>query len=182
MADAIPLPLDAEETWRPVVGYEGLYEVSDHGRVRRVATGKILRFGMSAGSGKPSSKGYRTCALYRDGKPQRFRVHTLVLAAFIGRRPDGHECNHKDGDKANNHASNLEWVTPAQNKEHAARMGLMPATGRWGERAFNVKLTSEQVSEIRQLRGILSYEKLAAKFGVSASQIGRIMSGENWPT
>ena len=95
-----------KEVWKPVVGYEGLYEVSNLGRVRRV---KII---------EPSRKkhGYMQISLTgSDGVRKSFRLHRLVAEAFIP-NPDGKpQVNHKDEDTENNRARNLEWATAEEN-------------------------------------------------------------------
>jgi len=96
------------EIWKDVVGYEGVYEVSDHGRVRRVRTGLVL----SPGRDK---KGYTNVGLCVDGKPIRVKVHHLVMEAFVGKRPNGLVINHIDENPRNNHVSNLEYVTQSYN-------------------------------------------------------------------
>jgi hypothetical protein len=110
------------EQWRPVVGYEGLYEVSSHGRVKRVKAspgtraGKILRNTIT-------NTGYFTCAMCVNGTRKTFLVHRLVAFAFV----DGDTSltvNHKDGDKTNNVSSNLEWITQSENTKHSFQTGL----------------------------------------------------------
>lgn len=172
----LPAP-DPDEQWRPVVGYEGLYEVSDHGQVRRSGTGggavpgRILRGNLS--------NGRRSVCLSRDDEARYFRVHALVAKAFIGPRPDGHECNHKDGDKHNNHADNLEWVTPAANKEHARQHGMVTPPQQ-GEASRQAKLTDAAVIEIRALRGSLSQRQIAARYGISQQRVSNILRGQGW--
>src|SRR3972149_1183846 len=103
---SLPPDLPSEE-WRPVVGWEGWYEVSNLGRVRRIKEaagtrrGHILRWAVG---GKPP---YPRVFLCREGKVLTKRVHRLVAEAFLGPCPEGQEVNHKDGDKANPRASNL---------------------------------------------------------------------------
>jgi hypothetical protein len=103
--------------WREIAGFEGRYEVSDEGRVRNMRTGKVFAVNLS-------SKGYPVVALCRKPeKPKSCRVHRLVALAFI-QNPDAlPEVNHKDSDKANNHVSNLEWVTSQQNMQHSIAAG-----------------------------------------------------------
>ena len=113
------------EQWKPVVGYEGLYEVSDHGRVRSLdkeVKSAVCRKGSRIRRGKilqpvRTPKGYLTAALYRNGKASRKRqyVHRLVLEAFTGPCPEGMECRHIDGDSQNNNHSNLQWSTHKEN-------------------------------------------------------------------
>lgn len=113
--------MSSPETWRPVVGFEGDYEVSDHGNLRSLKYGKVrpLRTYLWG-------PGYLYCQLSKDGKSSPFSVHRLVALAFLG-MPDGDrdEINHIDGDKLNNHVSNLEWCTRLQNMRHASAMGLL---------------------------------------------------------
>src|SRR5205809_2699802 len=99
-----------EENWRPVVGYEGLYEVSDCGHLRRVGRAPGTRPGYPIRT-PPNSDGYPQCVLHDNGIKQSQRLHKLVAAAFLGSRPSGAEINHIDGDKTNNVPSNLEYVT-----------------------------------------------------------------------
>ena len=102
--------------WLPVPEWEGYYEVSDDGQVRsldRVVNGRLRRGRLL--STKPSVVGYPRVALTRGSKPTHTYVHTLVLAAFAGPRPDGMEACHGDGDRTNNTASNLRWDTRAEN-------------------------------------------------------------------
>lgn len=97
------------EEWKPVVGYEGLYEVSSLGRVR--SRQGLLRQSLA--------NRYPSVHLSRDGKQATHRVHRLVASAFIP-NPDGRETvNHIDGDRTNNAALNLEWVTTSENVRHA---------------------------------------------------------------
>lgn len=112
------------ETWKDVDGYEGIYEISNLGRLRSyyakngrlVNTSKLIK-------GKLDKDGYREVALSKNGKVKYTRIHRLVAEAFI----DGDislEINHKDGDKLNNTVDNLEWVTTKENIQHAHKTGL----------------------------------------------------------
>lgn len=122
--------------WRWVTGYEGYYQVSSLGRVRavpRVVTrelpnGTIVRqpvAGRLMGIRANDTAGYLELALTRDGKPKWKLLHILVCLAFHGPKPTPeHEVNHKDGNKPNCRAENLEWATKSENIEHAHRRGL----------------------------------------------------------
>ena len=104
------------EVWKPVIGYEGRYEVSSLGRVRRVKDGSLLRFS--------DSHGYKRVCLYAGSRrsAKRFHVHRLVAEAFLGPPvPDAGEINHKNEDKADNRVANLEWCTRAYNVNYGAR-------------------------------------------------------------
>lgn len=122
--------MQSTEEWRPVVGYEGRYEVSNHGRVRsldryaragkhsnRLYRGKMLRLIRSDETGRVS------VGIHKDGKHRTRLVHHLVLEAFIGPRPRGTEGCHWDGDASNNRASNLRWDTHIANEHDKRRHG-----------------------------------------------------------
>jgi hypothetical protein len=100
------------EEWRDVVGYEGLYEVSNYGGVRRVDNGADLR-------GNLNSYGYRVVKLSKDGKGKDFKLHQLVARAFIPNDFGARIINHKDGNRDNNYVDNLEWCSRKQNAQHA---------------------------------------------------------------
>ena len=120
------------ETWLPIAGYEGLYEVSDQGRVRslgryyspgwpgskpRWLAGRIMRQA-------PSQGRYRTIALSRDSHSRTFPVHHLVLTAFVGPRPSSemHAC-HNNGIGTDNRLTNLRWDSPSANVADQVRHG-----------------------------------------------------------
>ncbi|MDF2707066.1 MAG: hypothetical protein K0R62_2718 [Nonomuraea muscovyensis] len=102
------------ERWLPVVGWEGLYEVSSQGRVRSLYSGTRSKTGFP----KPhcTSRGqYMAVDLSRQGKRKTIAVHVLVAAAFIGPRPDGMDVCHNDGDSLNNRPENLRYGTRSEN-------------------------------------------------------------------
>ncbi len=118
------------EEWLPVVGWEGFYEVSSAGRVKRVKRGNrtfpgriLVPF---------TSNGYRSVHLCKNGEPAvRASVHRLVCRAFHGLPPEGKpHVNHINGKPGSDSANNLEWVSPAENVRHAIATGLMiPCSG-----------------------------------------------------
>jgi len=134
-----------QEVWLPVRGYEGLYEVSDHGRVRSldrvsefICRGKIKRtafegqlIALTACGPKPHQ--YVGVKLTKGGEPKTHRLHRLVAEHFLPGDAPGMEVNHKDCDKQNNSVANLEWVTHQQNQRHAADNGRMGHDG-WKRR------------------------------------------------
>lgn len=108
-------------TWADIVGYEGLYLVSDDGRVKSAATGNDLR--------QSVRNGYKCVNLWRDNKYKTKKVHRLVAQAFVPNPSQKTQINHIDGNKANNHANNLEWCTAGENNKHAYDARLRkPAT------------------------------------------------------
>lgn len=109
------------ERWKPAPGWEGYYEVSDHGRVRSIGRtvtyvdGRVRAFpGREIGM-HPDSRGHMQARLAKEGRKHPVAVHKLVLTAFVGPAPDGFECCHHDDDKTNNHLSNLRWDTRSAN-------------------------------------------------------------------
>lgn len=115
--------LNPEEKWLPVAGYEGLYEVSNLGRVKRLSSNdaskeKIL---------KPQIQrdGYQRVTLSKKGQKKRMAIHRLVAIAFIPNPQNKEQVNHLDADKLNNKLTNLQWATRKENIAHAIALGLM---------------------------------------------------------
>jgi len=116
-----------KELWRPVVGYENLYEVSNLGRVRSIERlaplgrwpNSFQRVEAQIRPARVQKNGYHFVSLRKPGgHRQHHLIHRLVLTAFEGVSPAGYQANHKDFDKSNNRLGNLEWVTPSQNQFH----------------------------------------------------------------
>jgi len=106
------------ERWLPVVG-NPLYEVSSLGKVRNTHTRHVLK-------PAPNSQGYLCVLLYKGSKASRrsFLVHRLVAEAFLANPSTLPQVNHRNGQKQDNRAFNLEWCTPAHNMRHAVEIGL----------------------------------------------------------
>jgi hypothetical protein len=111
MATATSAAQTPSAVWKPIPGYEGLYSVSDRGEVRNDRSGRILQHNVR-------TQYYPNVMLCKGGQTKRLKVHRLVALAFIGPNPKGLEINHKDGDRLNPHADNLEYVTRSQNARH----------------------------------------------------------------
>ena len=105
-----------QERWLPVVGHEGRYEVSSLGCIRNVVTGRHL-------AGHTNHDGYQRVQQYRNGTSDRYFIHELVLAAFVGPRPEGMDACHWDDDKQNNSLSNLRWASRSENMRDNVRNG-----------------------------------------------------------
>jgi hypothetical protein len=122
--------MQSTEQWKPVVGYEGVYEVSDHGRVRGVdrviqdsVRGNLRRLKARLLKVSPLPTGHLYVNLCRNGKATSTYVHRMVLEAFVGPSPSDHEGCHWDGDPSNNHLDNLRWGTRSDNVQDAIRHG-----------------------------------------------------------
>lgn len=103
-----------EEIWKDIEDYEGFYQVSNFGRVKRVTTGRILK-------GTTDKDGYALVLLSKHNTPSMRITHRLVAQAFIPNPEHKPEVNHIDEDKTNNRVDNLEWSTRKENCNHGTR-------------------------------------------------------------
>lgn len=174
------------ENWRPIVGYEGLYEVSDLGRVKRTGKGRGAMPGHVLTPRITSrTNQYLRVTLNKGGKIRPHRVHGLVLAAFIGPRPTGLEIDHINNNKQDNRLCNLEYVTSSENKLRAYRAGVR--VGPRGSNCGTSKLTEGEVVRIRDLLSkirtgelVLSHRMVAEQFDVSRACVSFINTGRSW--
>ncbi|UUV46937.1 HNH endonuclease [Bacillus phage vB_BanS-Thrax5] len=169
------------ETWKEIIGYEGLYEVSNLGKVRSVDRliyrngNPIMRKGKELSQHKRQNK-YFTVSLSKDGKQKTHTIHRLVAIAFVDNPKNLPVVNHKDTNKENNRFDNLEWATQQENLAHADDKGLLDH-----ERRINsVKKALTKVSpEDRQWikdnyipkHPQFGTKALAERFGVSRAYI-----------
>jgi hypothetical protein len=127
-----------------------------------------------------TDKGYLNVCLYIDGKQiRKTTIHRLVGETFIPNPENYPQINHIDGNKSNNHVSNLEWCDRSYNMRHADKMGLR---NNKGEKHKLSKLSEQQVLEIRELYSTGNYtqKELGEKFGVSQNQISYIINKKKW--
>jgi hypothetical protein len=159
------------ENWRPIVGWEGVYQVSSFGGVRNARTLRLL---------KPQidKDGYHYLALKKGPKVQRRAIHHLVLEAFTGLRPSSDfHCRHLNGRRADNRPANLAWGTVVENHAdidlHGTRArGLN--NGGWSQ----AKLTDEDIRRIREAAFFGARKtNLAQIYGICRAQIYNILTG-----
>lgn len=112
------------ETWKDIKDYEGLYQVSDYGRVKSLPRQGTQTKEERILKPEKTKKGYLQVHLCKNGKVKVFRVNRLVAIAFVPNPENKPEVNHKDTNKENNHASNLEWNTRSENQLHAYKTGI----------------------------------------------------------
>lgn len=150
--------------WRDVVGFEAFYEVSASGQIRNKRNNRIV-------SGTVYSKGYVVVCLSVGGNVERRLAHKIVAESWIGRRPDGMQIDHIDGNRRNNSKYNLRYVTAHQNILATVARGRQAA----GTRNGQARLTSEQVEEIRATRAkggrYWGAKQLADRYGVTLQTI-----------
>jgi len=164
------------EVWKTVVQDKN-YKVSNMGRVKRIVNERNTYVGRLMTPMK--ELGYLRVRLSTKCSRKRFAIHFLVLEAFVGIRPEGKECNHKDGNKENNCVTNLEWVTSSENKRHAIATGLK--IQKRGEEHHHSKLTRDEVLLIRKLcKEKILVQQIANRFNVSQSVISGIKAGKAW--
>lgn len=160
------------EEWR--IWRVGDYEVSNLGRVRRATTGRKTWVGRLLKSNRLKN-GYLAVNPVIDGRNVTHYIHLMVAECFIGPCQESMEVNHVDGNKGNPVASNLEYVTHAENMNHALRSGLLAT----GNRHPGCKISDEQVDEIRSRHRIgEGVCALARHFKVAPSTISQIVNGQ----
>lgn len=163
------------DKWKDIPGFEGLYQVSDSGMVRSMRFGPATKLRAEPKILKQhiGNRGY-----WRVNLKGRLRyTHRLILLAFCGPAPDGHEAAHLDGGRLNCNISNLAWVTRKENHSHKRLHG----TVQWGEANSNSKLNETKVREI--LKRAANGERqcdLAKKFGITPTTIYGIVRGRSW--
>jgi hypothetical protein len=150
------------ETWKPIPDYEGVYEASDLGRIRRVG-GKVL-------SANPKNQhGHLAVTMCKDGKQKYLYVHHLVLAAFVGPRPEGMLGLHGPGGTEDNSISNLRYGTRAENSADMFAFGN-PNPAR------KTKLSDDDVQQIRSMEG--TTREIARRFNIDHGYVARLKRGE----
>lgn len=169
-----------EEIWKDIAGYEGLYQVSNIGRIKSLpkktynphcshslTKTKILK-------ASKNNYGYITTHF----RKKTIKVHRLVALAFIPNPNNKPKVNHKNGIKTDNRVENLEWCTQLENVIHGYETGLTVVPR--GEKAYHAKLTNKQVLEIKELTANTSIllKSIAQTYGVTPSLIGMIRSGK----
>lgn len=107
-----------KEKWKPVRGYEGLYDVSSYGRVRSYPRNGTKEKGLHILSHSINKRGYHKVTLFKNDKPRYQTVHSLVAESFLSISKEGEEVNHIDGNPSNNKVENLEWVSKSENHIH----------------------------------------------------------------
>lgn len=162
------------EIWKDVVGYSGLYSVSDQGRVKsfqRNPDGVILRQ-------MTNVYGYLKLTLSVNGELKNKTIHSLVTQSFIGECPDNLEISHKDGDRTNNKISNLEYITHKENINKKHKHGTMAR----GETNGMSSLNEIKVCAMRLLysTGRYTFTEIGKMFNIHKGTANRAITGQTW--
>jgi hypothetical protein len=171
-----------EEIWKDIFGYEGLYQVSNLGRVKSLKSTKmhdrIKLLTPVCADGR-----YLRVSLYKDKKCKYHAVHRLVASAFIKNSENKPQVNHLNGDKHDNRVENLEWCTPSENNQHAYDTGINKGSKPWlGKTGFE-NASSLKVKHIDPLTGNTletygSMGEAARKTGCLQSKISQCCNGK----
>lgn len=171
------------EIWKDIQGFEGVYQVSNKGNVRSLErvvmrrNQKPMRIKERILKTCSNSHGYETAVFQNGPRTKPIAMHRLVAIAFLP-LVDGKEyVNHIDGNKQNNHISNLEWVTRSENMKHAFAIGLLSHVG---EKHNQSKLSESQVLEIRKMRGEKTAAEICKTHDVKRSAIYHIWNRRAW--
>lgn len=164
-----------KEIWRDIPDYEGIYQVSNLGRIksldRYVKRGKsgFFKEGQIQKL-QNNGNGYLYKQLKHEGRHRNFYIHRLVLMVFIGERPDGMVICHKDGDTTNNNLNNLRYDTPLENNIDQFRQGIEKG-----------KLSNNDVLKVRKMyKDGYKTKEISEFFNVGKWVVQRINSGENY--
>lgn len=170
------------EVWKEVEGYEGVYEISNLGRIKslsrtvpstngsfRTKKEKIL---------KQYNNNYLTVNFYENKKNKLILIHRLVAKAFIKNLNNKKQVNHINGIKTDNRVENLEWSTAKENINHSWKNNL--SKSRSGEKHHNSKLTHQDVINIKEMRKTNTAKQIAIIYNIHENHVYRILNGTRW--
>jgi len=169
------------EIWKSVKGYEGLYEVSNLGRLKKLSyTYKSPFLGKVRVNEKiikgATKDGYKQALLFKNGDSKFKMIHRLVAIAFLKYDKDRVFVNHKNLIKNDNRADNLEWSTTQENIIHAHKFGniVMPK----GDNNVNIKISDKDAKYIRENKENKTQKELSKQFNISQSLVSKIINNK----
>jgi len=171
MGLSISPTMSEKEIWKDVPNYEGLYQVSNLGKVRSLKFGKERVLKPYA-----NGAGYYQVDPCKDGVKKKKSIHRLVMLAFVGE--SDLQVNHKNGIKTDNRLENLEYCTRSENAQHAFDTGLN--IGRRGEKNSNSKLTRAFAERIKYGHQGMTQKDIAEIYGIARSLVSDIRLGKRW--
>jgi len=170
------------EIWKDILGYEGLYQVSNLGNIKSIerlridTKGRKRIFPQKIIKPLLSDRGYCQVNLYKNSKLQTRRINRLVALSFIPNLQNKEQVNHINGIKTDNSVPNLEWTTSKENVIHSFKTGLK--RGRTGTKCNFSKLSESDVLKIRN--SDLNYSQLSELFSTTISNISNIKNNITW--
>lgn len=173
--------MEDKELWKPIEGYEGLYEVSNLGRIKALDRTHIQRGNRGCIYShiykgrimKPiceKESGYRSISLYKNGKMTKYNIHRIVAKAFIPNPNNLPQINHKDENKTNNRADNLEWCSTLYNLTFGSRLSRIAE-----KRAKKVAMLNEDGKPVMVFSNI---SKIERDYGIHHSNIIAVCQGK----
>ncbi len=177
--------LQNKEEWKSAPGYEGYYEVSNLGNLRSVTADLLSTFQIKpdkrgqGGAVYVGKRGYPVANLRKNGTVKSIKVHRLVAKAFIPNPNNLPYVNHKDGDKTNNQDSNLEWVSAAENVQHAFNVLGFKGSAYGTKGGTCSKKVDQFTSDGIYLKTYASATEAATIMGVTTSAISNCVRGKS---
>ena len=167
------------ETWKSLPGYEGIYEISDLGNLKRIALWSNRNRTHGLMHPRVNYLGYAQVNLKVGDKYKTFLMHRLVALTFLGQCPENHCVNHINGIRHDNRAANLEYLTQSDNLKHSYRVLGVPT--RQGSKHPLAKLDEDKVLGMHQMRSKgASIKEIAFEFSVSYETVAGILRGQHW--
>lgn len=178
------------EVWKPIAGYEGLYEASNLGRIRSVDRRRVfsrkdgeVRTAFIKGRvlipGFDGRRCYLHVGLHKDGKYITKNVHRIIASTFLPNPLNLPEVNHKDENKTNNAVDNLEWCDHLYNNRYGKKL-----TASRGEKNSQSKFNEETIREVRRVfiprDPVYGLTPLAKKYGISVTHLCAILKRRRW--
>lgn len=160
-----------------IEGYEGLYMITDNGEVWSCLNKLFCK------KLKPSihKLGYRKVILYKNKTKRTFLIHRIVASEFIENLNNKNQVNHIDGNKTNNHFSNLEWVTALENTRHAINLGIFCKYYNKNGKITKKFLTIKNVINIRKMiKNGLKQKIIAKKYNINQATVSKIKNKKRW--
>lgn len=174
-----------KEIWKDVVGFEGLYRVSNLGNVIGMKKswvcgmyGNIRTRPESLSKQSIDTSGYSQVWLCKNGKSKNYLVHRIIAKAFLPNPENKKDVNHKNGCKSDNNLSNLEWCTRSENVIHAFKNNLKKPSK--GSKHGMSKLKEEDVLKIREMHPKFSKLEIAEIFNVTRRSVNNIVNRKSW--
>jgi hypothetical protein len=168
-----------DEDWSPIEGYEGLYAISNLGKVKRLTSGTNTHAGKILTPIINKKTGYPYVKLCKNGKTRKAKLHLMVASAFLPPSPDpDFIVEHKSGIKTDARAENLEYISRSENTKRAIRMGLQKLC--YASDNGNSKLSNEQIAQLKQDNETGNYTQklLAEKYGISRTYTNYVLNGK----